>query len=136
MFVAGPVVRAARSCPSFLVGRRSSGVRHGFGWSKLLRTFGVDERLSTYRETTDREDGLTLVFDGVTETLPAVAAFVERERECCAFATYRVEVAPPYEETCLTIRGPDGTVETFRRGLVAVLEGDDVRGESPANRTQ
>lgn len=82
------------------------------------------ELLDAYRGAFEAEDGLTLAFDGVATSLPAVAAFVERERECCAFADYRIEVSPPYEETRLTITGPDGTVDLFGRGLVAVLEGE------------
>lgn len=85
----------------------------------------ASELLATYRETTEREGGITLAFDGVAESLPAVATFVERERVCCSFADYRIEVSPPYEETRLTITGPDGTVDLFRRGLVAVLEGGE-----------
>lgn len=84
------------------------------------------ELLDAFRETTEAEDGLTLAFDGVATSLPAVAEFVEQERECCAFVDYRIEVSPPYEETRLTITGPDGTVDLFRRGLVAVLEAEQV----------
>lgn len=95
------------------------------------RTDQARELLDAYREAFEAEDELTLAFDGVTTSLPAVAAFVERERECCAFADYSIEVSPPYEETRLTITGPDGTVGLFRRGLVAVLE-----GEQPTTGTQ
>ena len=71
------------------------------------------------------EDGtLEVRFEGVTGPLPAVASFVERERGCCAFATYRITVEPPYEETRLVVGGPEGTAELFHEEVTAAL-GDD-----------
>jgi hypothetical protein len=72
-------------------------------------------------------DGLTLAFEGVERTLPAVASFVADEADCRGFPTYRLTVAPPFDETRLEIAGPAGTVETFREGLLPRLRGD---GES------
>lgn len=69
------------------------------------------------------DDVVTLRFDGVAETLSAVASFVERERDCCSFATYRIVVEPPYEETRLAIDGPEGTADLFREELATVLAG-------------
>lgn len=71
---------------------------------------------------TEREDGYTLRFDGTDETLSAVATFVSNELECCSFAEYVIGVSPPYEETRLTITGPEGTKTMFRDGLIAQFE--------------
>jgi len=68
------------------------------------------------------ENGHTIHFEGTEETLETVAAFVANEHQCCAFADYQIEVAPPYEETRLTITGPDGTKEMFGQSFVALLE--------------
>ena len=70
----------------------------------------------------EREDGHTVVFEGTEETLELVAAFVANEHQCCAFADYEIEVAPPYEETRLTITGPEGTKEMFGTSFVDLLE--------------
>ncbi|SDR30772.1 Zn-dependent oxidoreductase [Natronobacterium texcoconense] len=66
-----------------------------------------------YEGVTERENGYTLRFDGSDETLAALATFVANERQCCSFAEYAIDVSPPYEETWLTITGPDGTKSVF-----------------------
>lgn len=76
-----------------------------------------------YERTIERDDGYTLLFDGADETLSAVATFVANEHQCCSFAEYSIDVSPPYEETRLTITGPDGTKAVFA-DLLEVLEDD------------
>lgn len=76
----------------------------------------------TYEGAVERDSGYTLRFSGVDGTIEAVAEFVALERQCCSFAEYRIEVAPPYDGTRLTITGPDGTKELFSDGLVERLE--------------
>lgn len=76
----------------------------------------------TYEGVEEREDGVTLVFDGTDEALAAAATFVKHEHRCCAFADYTIEVSPPYETTRLTVTGPEGTATMFRDGLAARLE--------------
>lgn len=68
------------------------------------------------------EDGLHIRFEGTDDALPAVAQFTADELQCCSFAEYEITVSPPYEETVLTVAGPDGTREMFRDGLVEKLE--------------
>ncbi|RBI60280.1 Zn-dependent oxidoreductase [halophilic archaeon] len=70
------------------------------------------------------EDGLAIRFDGTDESLPAVAQFTASELQCCAFAEYKITVEPPYEETVLSVTGPDGTRQMFRDGLVNRLEAE------------
>lgn len=75
-----------------------------------------------YRGVEAAEDGVTVRFDGDDASLLAVAQFVANERQCCAFADYAVETAPPYEEVRLTVTGPEGTETMFDAGLVELLE--------------
>ena len=70
----------------------------------------------------DEEDGLNIRFEGTDNALQAVAQFTADELQCCSFAEYEITVSPPYEETVLTVTGPDGTREMFKDGLVARLE--------------
>lgn len=75
----------------------------------------------SYEGFEERDDGVTLVFDGTDEALAAAATFVRHEHQCCAFADYRIEVSPPYERTRLTVTGPEGTATMFRDGLAKRL---------------
>jgi hypothetical protein len=83
----------------------------------------VQQALSTKYENSEYDGrSVTIAFEGVTKTLPTVAAFVEAEHECCPFADYQIKTAPPYETTELTITGPDGTGELFHKELVGMLK--------------
>jgi hypothetical protein len=62
--------------------------------------------------------------DGTDEALIAAAQFISAELQCCPFAEYELTVAPPYEETVLTITGPAGTRQLFRDGLIDRLEAE------------
>lgn len=70
----------------------------------------------------DDEDGLAIRFEGTDESPQAVAQFISDELQCCSFAEYEITVSPPYEETVLTVTGPEGTRQMFREGLVEQLE--------------
>lgn len=83
----------------------------------------TDELAARYDRAEEREDGYALYFEGTDESLPALAAFVATELQCCSFAEYAIDTSPPYEETRLTITGPEGTRELFGDGLVGLLEG-------------
>ena len=72
----------------------------------------------------ENEDDLEIQFDGTDESLRAVAEFASNELQCCSFAEYSITVSPPYEQTVLTLSGPDGTVRHFRDGLVEQLQAD------------
>lgn len=69
-----------------------------------------------------RENGVDIRFDGADESLRAVAQFTSNELQCCSFAEYNINVSPPFEETVLTITGPDGTRQMFVEGLAERLE--------------
>ena len=77
---------------------------------------------SNYVEANELEGGFTLVFSCSKQTIESAARFIASELECCSFAEYQLEVVPPYEQTRLTITGPDGTKELFREGLIDQLE--------------
>lgn len=74
-----------------------------------------------FRGAEELADGYTFRFDDTDDVFETVAAFVSAERECCAFADYVLETTPPYEETRLTIKGPDGTKTMFGEGLLELL---------------
>lgn len=78
--------------------------------------------VSKYTGFEERESGVEIRFDGTDESLTAVARFASNELKCCSFAEYDITVSPPYEETVLTVTGPDGTRQMFREGLVERLE--------------
>lgn len=80
--------------------------------------------VSAYLGYEDGEEGLAVRFAGTDESLRALARFVAEELECCSFAEYEITVAPPYEETVLTVTGPEGTRELFREGLIDRLEAE------------
>ncbi|MFP8953328.1 Zn-dependent oxidoreductase [Natrialbaceae archaeon A-arb3/5] len=66
-----------------------------------------------YKGVIECDDGYSLRFDGSDEALSAIATFVTNERRCCSFAEYSIDISPPYEETRLTITGPDGSKSLF-----------------------
>lgn len=76
---------------------------------------------AAYLGAEEREGGYMLRFDGADEVFRAIAAFVAHERQCCSFAGYRLETTPPYEESRLTITGPEGTKDLFGEGLLKLL---------------
>lgn len=75
-----------------------------------------------YRGYKEHEDGVVARFEGTDELLQAVAQFTSNELQCCSFAEFEITVSPPYEETHLTITGPEGTKQMFHEGFVERLE--------------
>lgn len=78
--------------------------------------------ISRYNGYEERERGLAILFDGTDESLEAVARFTADELQCCSFAEYAITVSPPFEQTVLTVTGPEGTRQMFLEGLVERLE--------------
>ncbi|QLG61882.1 Zn-dependent oxidoreductase [Halorarum salinum] len=78
--------------------------------------------VSQYVGYEEREDGVSVRFDGTDESLRAVARFTADELRCCSFAEFNITVSPPYEETVLTVTGPEGTRRMFRDEFVERLE--------------
>lgn len=82
-----------------------------------------------YEGFEETEAGLAIRFRGTDEAPTAVAEFVSNELQCCSFADYEISVARPYDETVLTVTGPEGTREMFREGLVDRLEAESTTNE-------
>lgn len=80
--------------------------------------------VSQYVGFEERDNGVDIRFNGTDESLQAIARFTSNELQCCSFAEYEITVSPPYQETILTITGPDGTRQMFREGLVERLEAE------------
>ena len=80
--------------------------------------------ISHYAGYDRTENGLDIRFEGTDESLQAVARFTSNELQCCSFAEYAISVSPPYEETVLTVTGPEGTRQMFLEGLAERLEAE------------
>jgi hypothetical protein len=61
------------------------------------------------------DDGLALTFAPTHDTLAHVADVVNRERVCCAFLTFTLEVPAGSQPYRLAMRGPEGTVAFLQR---------------------
>jgi hypothetical protein len=67
-------------------------------------------------ETVELPDGYAYRFPAQTELLMTVAAFVSRERLCCPFFTFQIEVNPQ-GQLWLRLTGPDGIKPLLQDGL-------------------
>ena len=61
-------------------------------------------------------NGARLEFAGERGTVARLAAVIERERECCQFLRFHLEVSPGLGAIVLTVDGPPGT-GSFLAGL-------------------
>ena len=75
------------------------------------------ELLAGAEETTELSDGYELRFPGSAEWAQRLAAFIEFERECCAFFTFELVFQPQHGPISLRLRGPDG-VKDFIKGML------------------
>lgn len=74
------------------------------------RTAGeINELTKLAREITALEDGYQLRFEPEGGLLVRLAAFVERERECCPFLRFDLTVEPAAGPIYLRLTGPEGT---------------------------
>lgn len=80
------------------------------------------ELLPHYVQAEELDRGYTIIFEEVDETFEPAAKFIANELQCCSFAEYRLAVDPPYQQTRLTITGPEGTKELFQDGLIDRFE--------------
>jgi hypothetical protein len=63
-----------------------------------------------------RADGVRLKFAGETGLVTRLAAVIERERQCCQFLRFQLEVTPGLGPVTLDVDGPPGT-GAFLAGL-------------------
>jgi hypothetical protein len=61
-------------------------------------------------------NGVRLAFAAEAGVVPRLAAVIERERQCCRFLRFRLDVSPALGPIVLVIDGPPGTAE-FLAGL-------------------
>lgn len=92
------------------------------GTFQQRRPWMVEEFLPLIADTEQLDDGIAVTLEGAGETVETVARFVNEESDCCGFASYEIATEPPYDETRLTITGPEGTAELFQEGLVDLLD--------------
>ena len=57
------------------------------------------------------ENGYRFVFANETALISQIAEFIAKERLCCPFLTFTLQVAPANEPLALTLSGPSGTRE-------------------------
>lgn len=72
------------------------------------------------RSITATPTGARLTFDVVDGLLAGIAHVLDRERGCCPFLAFVLEVPAGADEMTLVISGPDGTVE-FLRSIVPAI---------------
>lgn len=58
------------------------------------------------------------------EALSAVGLFIDRERRCCPFLRFALEVEPAAGPMWLRLTGPDGVVEFLRTELSLPASGE------------
>lgn len=63
-------------------------------------------------------DGYRLTFAAATDTLQAIAATIDRERQCCQFLRFQLTIEPTGGAIALDVTGPDGTRD-FLDDLIA-----------------
>ncbi len=63
-----------------------------------------------------RQDGVSFWFKATSQNLDAILRTVDKERECCAFLTFRLDVPSAGGPFILEVTGPPGTVD-FLAGL-------------------
>jgi hypothetical protein len=68
-------------------------------------------------ELRDLPDGYAFRLPAETRLLTLAADFISRERLCCPFFTFAIEVTPARGPIWLRITGPDGAKEVFAAEL-------------------
>ncbi|HEX5436785.1 MAG TPA: hypothetical protein VFW98_06480 [Gemmatimonadaceae bacterium] len=72
------------------------------------------------RTVTLLDEGLRLEFDAALGVVPRIADVIERERQCCRFLHFALDVASEGGTIALTITGPAGT-RAFLESVSATL---------------
>jgi hypothetical protein len=60
-------------------------------------------------------EGVRFEFAAQQELVPRIAAVMERERQCCQFMRFRLELSPGLGPIVLIIDGPPGTSDFLAR---------------------
>lgn len=84
------------------------------------------------KETKALPDGYAFHFASEPNLLVAMAEFVEGERQCCAFYTFTLEVAPNNGGMWLRITGPKDTKVFIKDALIDMRTKERVNEEPAA----
>ena len=68
----------------------------------------------TVQRIQDVERGYEFTFPTESATLIQLAQFISKERLCCPFLEFTLQIIPNYETTSLLLTGPEGTREFLR----------------------
>ena len=87
-----------------------------------VRRKEVHEILCRRLRTEELADGYAFEFDGAPETARRLVDFITAERSCCPFFLFELIFQPGEGSIWLRVRGPEGTKEFAREGLVTSSE--------------
>jgi len=68
-------------------------------------------------ETVETENGYAFRFAGSDETLGQLMVFIQAERQCCSFFTFKLGIQDPESPIWLEISGPIGAKEFVKTEL-------------------
>jgi hypothetical protein len=77
----------------------------------------IAELFSQVVSTEETDDGFVYTLPANGATIAQIASFIETERGCCEFFSFRLSVPSPSEHLSLEITGPAGTKEFLRSEL-------------------
>ncbi|HEX5179606.1 MAG TPA: hypothetical protein VFW04_09765 [Gemmatimonadaceae bacterium] len=77
--------------------------------------------LRSARTVAAADAALRLTLDPTDGSIRRIASVIERERRCCPFLDFVLEIPAAADSVTLTVSGPDGTSELFRT-LAAELD--------------
>jgi hypothetical protein len=69
--------------------------------------------ISRARRVTTRSNGIRVELEATSDNLRRLADAIERERQCCAFLHFELDVPPNAGAYILTVTGPDGSERLF-----------------------
>lgn len=77
----------------------------------------VDELKKKILETVETEHGYAFRFAGSDETLGQLMVFIQAERQCCSFFTFKLGIQDPESPIWLEISGASGAKEFVKDEL-------------------
>ena len=79
--------------------------------SHMLNTAQLSQAVQNIQEV---ENGFEFNFPNETEVITSLGEFISKERLCCPFLEFTLEVTQTDEPISLTLTGPEGTPEFLR----------------------
>jgi hypothetical protein len=86
-------------------------------------------------ERVERLDGFAWRFEARMDVLQAIAAAIDRERQCCAFLRFELTVEPGGGPVWLAVTGPAGTKELLADLVAGPAKADLTAGPAQAAPT-